>query len=132
MALDAKQQSVESSSKFLNNLDSAFDIFKTVVQLSEEELNSGDNKAFNKFLALYRNNCEFKKLTRTSFLELVSSLSSLFIIIRSRNCINTFDNASALLSGVKSIVDIRRILQIYNSNDEKDLGEAEIMFAGKR
>ena len=121
--MDKNQTVVESSSKFLNNLDNAFDIFKTVVQLSEEELNSGDNPAFKKFLALYRNNCEFKKLTRTSFLELVSSLSSLFIIIRSRNCTNTFDNASALLSGVKSIVDIRRILKIYNSNDEKDLGE---------
>lgn len=121
MTQDENKTAVESSSKFLNNLDTAFDIFKTVVQLSGEERNSGDNPAFNKFLALYRNNCEFKKLTRTSFLELVSSLSSLFIIIRSRNCTNTFDNASALLSGVKSIVDIRRILKIYNSNDELDL-----------
>lgn len=121
MTQDENKTAVESSSKFLNNLDTAFDIFKTVVQLSGEERNSGDNPAFNKFLALYRNNCEFKKLTRTSFLELVSSLSSLFIIIRSRNCTNTFDNASALLSGVKSIVDIRRIFKIYNSNDELDL-----------
>ena len=114
------------SAKFINNLDTAFDIFKTLVQLNEEELNSGNNPAFNKFLALYRNNCEFKKLTRTASLELVASLSSLFIIIRSRNCTNTFDNASALLSGVKSIVDIRRILKIYNSNDEKDLGGAVV------
>ena len=119
--MEGQSQAVESSSKFLNNLDSAFDFFKTVVQLSEEELNSGDNKAFNKFLALYRDNCEFKKLTRTASLELIASLSSLFIIIRSRNCTNTFDNASALLSGVKTIVDLRRALQIYNSNDEKDL-----------
>ena len=121
--MEGTSQVVESSSKFLNNLDSAFDIFKTVVQLSEEELNSGDNKAFNKFLALYRDNCEFKKLTRTASLELIASLSSLFIIIRSRNCTNTFDNASALLSVVKTIVDLRRALQIYNSNDEKDLGD---------
>jgi len=120
--MDAKQQAVESSSNFLNNLDSAFGIFKTVVQLSEEELNSGDNKAFNKFLALYRNNCEFKKLTRTLFLESTASLTGVYIINRSRNCSNIFDNASALLSVVKTIVDLRRALQIYNSSDEKDLG----------
>jgi hypothetical protein len=124
--MEGKSQNEVNATKFLNNIDNVSELVKTVIQLSEEELNSGNNPAFNKFLALYRDDCDFKKLTRTVSLELIASLTGLYIINRSPNCTNTFDKVSALLSAFKTIVDLRKALQIYNSNDEKDLGDVRL------